>query len=276
MTVKPLQHTVFKRAVATLQHWAKTINSGESLTLLKKAEEDWQDLGVPEPTVKAEPAEPKKRTLEICAVFTPKRRCVDPVIPQPDDLELIQVCLMNTVSRVYISWFVRGTFQVDIRQGDRQSCTLLCRMQALPSKESSNPPSGAGEVIRDPEVIKVLGDLLGLPLEDLICEKHPRECQEKFSLPNQASMTKEEFGAPGVLPAESLSQTVTPLSTARSPHLTMVLFMLARGVNLGNAAAVMSLKEWLVSSPTIITKVSRKMAPHQCRAWLQLTVSVRH
>ena len=222
-TVNPLQHAVSKRAVATLQLWAKTINSGESLALLKKAEDDWQYLGAPEPTVKAQPAEPKKRTSEICAVFSPKRRCADPDIPQPDNFELIQVCLMNTVSCVYISWFVCGTFQVDVQQEQRQSRTLLCRMQALPSKGPSNPPSGSGEVIRDQEVIKVLADLLGLPLEDLISVKHLRECQ--------ASVTEEEFGPPGVLPAGLIqpesepdsdsSGLCSPLSTARSPHLSM-------------------------------------------------------
>ena len=100
---------------------------------------------------------------------------MDPVNPQPDDLELIQVCHTNTVSRVYISWFVCGNFQVDVRQGKCQSRTLLRRMQALPSKGPSNPPSASLEVIRDPEVIKVLADLLGLPLEDLISVKHLRE-----------------------------------------------------------------------------------------------------
>ena len=210
-TVKPLQHAVSKRAVATLQLWAKTVNSTEYLALLEKAEEDWKYLGSPEPKIKAE-----KRTSEIRPVFTPKKRCVDPIIPQPEDLELIQVCLTNTTSRAFISWFLRGTFQVEVRQGDRQSRTLLRRMQALHQKGPFNTPSGAGESVRDPSVMKVLADLLGLPLEDLASVQHLGECQEMFNQPNQAINTVEEFGAPGVLPA-GLVQPASDSSGLASP-----------------------------------------------------------
>ena len=231
--VKPLQHDVSKRAVAATRLWAQTVQTSESRTLLQKAETDWQYLGAPDPAVKVESTE-RKRSSEIPPIYSPKKLCISRDIPELEDLRLTAVELTNSFSRVFISWFVRGVFLVNVRLGDQQSHTLLRRMQALPKEGMGSKPMGEGKTVTDTRVLQVLATRIGLPKEDLVTVKLHQECQEQFFLPTSASVTNEVFGAAGVLPAEltspsesiSTNDSLVPISlspTTGSPsHDTMI------------------------------------------------------
>ena len=148
--VKPLQHDVSKTSVAATQLGAKTLRTSESSTLLQKAETDWQHLGAQDPAVKVESTE-RKRSSEIPPIYSPKKLCISQNIPELEDLKLMAVELTNSFSRVFVSWFV---FLVNIRLGEQQSCTLLCRMQALPKEGMRSKLMDEGKTVTDTGMIQ--------------------------------------------------------------------------------------------------------------------------
>ena len=193
-----------------------------SRTLLQKAETDWQHLGALDPAVKVESTE-SKRSSEIPPIYSPKKLCISQNIPELEDLKLMAVELTNSFSQVFVSWFVRRVFLVNVRLGEQQSRTLLRRMQALPKEGMGSKPMDEGKTVTDTGVIRVLAAKIGLPREDLVTVKLHQECQEQFLVPTSASVTDEVFGAAGVLPdelnspSESISTNVSLVPISLSP-----------------------------------------------------------
>ena len=219
-TVKHFQEATSKKAVATLRLWAETVGTDQAGDLMEKAESDWRHLGAADPTVKQEP-EGRKRPSDIPPVYTPeKRQCNLVSVPGLDDLELLAIHLTNTVSRPHVSWFVRGTFEVDVRREENQSRTLFRQMQALVSKPQTNQSLGDAEPVTDREVIEVLAEKIGLSFKDVVSARFQPECHKKFALPNTATVSDEEFGTAGVLPAGLTSLEPQSDSSASSSPLS--------------------------------------------------------
>ena len=199
--------------------WAETVGTDQAHDLLEKAETDWCHLGAADPTVKVEP-EGRKRPSETPAIYTPEKRLCDHAsVPWLDNLELLAIHLSNSVSRAHISWFVRGTFEVDIRREERQSRTLFRRMQTLLSKPQTNQSLGDGELVTDREVIEALAEKIRLSFEDSVSARFLLECHKKFALPNTVIVSDGEFGTAGVLPAGLTSPGPDSNSSASSSPL---------------------------------------------------------
>ena len=222
-TVKHFQEAISKKAVATLRLWTETVGTDQARGLLERAESDWRHLGAADPTIKQEPdgRNPQKRPSDIPPVYTPeKRQCNLVSVPRLDDLELLAIHLTNTVSRAHVSWFVRGTFEVDVGREENPSRTLFRRMQALVTKPQTNQSLGDAELVTDREVIRVLAEKIGLSFKDILSARFQPECHKQFALPNTATVSDEEFGTAGVLPAGLTSPEPQSDSSASSNPLS--------------------------------------------------------
>ena len=165
------------------------------------------------------------------------------------------------------SWGASLRWTYGAKSCNRILCSEECKLR-------QNQSFGHGEPVTDREVIEALAETVGLTFQDIMSVIFLPECQEKFALPNTATVTEEEFGTVELLPTGltspgpdcDSSASSGPLSATQSPHENVqeVPGTQAPSLVLGRLLKWMEHRQAITPVPSSLAVPQAPLAPAPC------------